>query len=470
MNIEGLTFEENQLAERLLGVIMEKRVRNRLRSEYMDGKHVLSKLPPTAPPYLRQVRAVLGWPAKAVEMLARRIRVEDIGLPEGVNNDLEWVLEENDFLASTGQAHISALVHSTVFQVVTRGGKGEPGAVISHVSALNGTGDWNERTKRLVNFLAVSEDAEPSRLGKNQIQSQVWGFNRDGAFTLFHDYQVITVAGGRVVSRAPSLVRVPVVQLPYKPRLDRPFGMSRISRAVMTLTDAGVRTLLRSEGTADFYGAPWFMIFGPDESAFDKGAWQIIMDRVNAIPDNEDAANPRADVKQFAQASQQPHVDQLQVLAGLFAGETNIPVSSLGIGLTQANPASAEAYIASREDLIAEAEDAKVRWTRAHKLTALWAWQIATLSPEIPTELTRLGVQWADARYTSASAKADAVSKMVAAFPWMAESDAIVDSLGFDPALAERLKSDRRRASGVLVLNRLGGEGGDEAGVGGVSA
>ena len=448
MRIKGLNEDENALVERLLKRLEAKRARNMLRSAYMDGRHMLRRLPPTAPPYLSNLRAVLGWPAKAVELLARRIRLEGFALAEGSIDKygFDEIIEPNAYFAQVNQAQISSLVHATVFQTVNTGGSGEPNVLINQVSALNGTGEWNYRLRELANFLAISQWPQKPLVAPD------FSLIEQSSFTLYHDWEIITVVKGAVVDRRPSLIRVPVVQMPYKPRLDRPFGASRISRPVMSLTDSAVRTILRSEGTADFYGTPWFMIFGPSEDAFSKDSWQLIMDRVNAIPDNEDAAHPRADVKQFSQASQQPHVEQLQVLAGLFAGETSIPVSSLGIGLTQANPTSAESYLASREDLIAEAEDAQTNWSPAHQKTMQWAWMIANNEPVLPDELRRLMPVWRDTRFTSRAAAADAIVKLVTAFPWMGESDAIIETLGYDKQMTERLKADKRRASVSLAF------------------
>ena len=278
------------------------------------------------------------------------------------------------------------------------------------------------------------------------------------AFTLFYGDQIVAVRDGKVVGRGVSTPGCPpVAPLPYKPRLDRPFGSSRISRPVMSITDSAVRTIIRSEGTADFYGAPWFMIFGPGEDAFSKNSWQMLFDRINAIPDNTDPdiTNQRADVKQFTQASQAPHVDQLQVWAGLFAGETNIPVSSLGVGMSQANPTSSESYHASREDLIAEAEDAQDQWSNAHAQSVLWAWQIANGEKTVPAELAGLEPIWRDARHLTRAASADATLKNVQAFPWMAESDAVVETLGLDRSMTQRLLADKRRAGGGSVLAQL---------------
>lgn len=460
--IVGLNDDERALVKRLLGVIEQKRRRNRLRSSYMDGKHLLRQLPPSSPPYLKQLAIVLGWPAKAVEQLARRVRLDGFAFPEQDVFGVDALLSANDYFAMSSQAQLESLVHSTVFQTVTAGGEGEPDAVISQVTALNGTGDWDPRKRGFTNFLAVTR--WPS-------DTDGVSFSNDGEFTLFLDYEVIWVRNGKVESRVASPVRVPVAQMPYKPRLERPFGSSRISRPVMSITDSAVRTIIRSEGTADFYGVPWFMIFGPDEEAFQKDSWQMIMDRVNAIPDNENAANPRADVKQFSQGSQQPHIDQLQVLAGLFAGETNIPVSSLGVGLTQANPTSAESYLASREDLIAEAEDAQASWSNPHRRIAQWTWQVATNSRDIPDELESIVPVWHDTRFTSRAAAADATVKLAATFPWMTNSDTIVETLGFDAMTTKRLLGEKRRGAGQGLLQELigGVAGGDTEAVSGVS-
>lgn len=460
--MSGLTPGEWELVGQLEKQILAKRQRNDLRSAYMDGKHLVRRLPPSSPPYLQHLGVVLGWPAKAVETLARRVRLD--GFDGGIALGVDDLLADNDYFAMSAQAQVSALVHGTVFATVTKGGAGEPAAVVSHVTAINGTGEWDTRAREFKNFLAVNRWP---KAGATLAQ--------DGDFTLFLDHEVVSVVDGRVAGRVWSPVRLPVAQMPYKPRLDRPFGASRISRPVMSITDSAVRTIIRSEGTADFYGVPWFMIFGPDESSFSKDGWQMIMDRINAIPDNEEAPNPRAEVKQFTQGNQQPHVEQLQVLAGLFAGETSIPVSSLGVGLSQANPTSAESYLASREDLIAEADDAQACWTSPHARVARWLWRVAHPGEGVPGELGAVRPVWHDTRYTSRAAAADATVKLVGAFPWMAQSDTVIGTLGFDAATTARLLADKQRDAGVSIFAGLmqqeaegdgGVSGGGSAGTG----
>ena len=448
--IEGLTDHEQAIYGALVEQLRDKASRNRLRAKYMDGKKLLRKLPPSAPPYLRNLGVVLGWPAKAVEALHRRTAFEGFAAP-GVDLDgfgLGEILDANDYGVEVGLGELDSLVHSCTFEIVTRGGPGEPAAVISQRSALDATGEWNARSRRLDSLLSVTDRDE---------RGNVTGAN------LYLPGLTIIVEDGRVVDRQSHPWHVPAEVVPYKPRLSRPFGSSRISRAVMSHTDRAAATVIRAEGTADLYGVPWFMIFGPDESAFQKGSWQMIMDRINAIPDNEDAANPRADVKQFTQGDQRPHVEQLQILAGLFAGETNIPVSSLGVGLSQANPTSADSYVASREDLIAEAESAAKVWKQRHTRTAQRAWMVANGETEVPDTLRGLQARYRNPRYTSSSAAADAAMKHVTAFPWLAESDAFIEHVFDDAELTERLLADKQRAQGrnaLAMFQRAGGADG----------
>lgn len=443
-SIRGFSEAEQDTFERLDGIIRGKGTRNRLRAAYMDGKHTIRRLPPSAPPYLQNLGIVLGWPAKAVEALHRRTTFEGFSAP-GVDLDgfgLTEILDANAYEVEAGLGELDALVSSCAFEVVTRGGQGEPAAVISQRSALNATGDWNHRARRLDSLLSVHERSD------------------DGEaldFALYLPGLTLVVEDGVLVDRQSHSLHVPATVVPYKPRLDRPFGSSRISRAVMSHTDSALRTVIRSEGTADLYGVPWFMIFGPDEDDFQKGSWQMIMDRINAIPDNEDATNPRADVKQFTQGDQRPHVEQLQTIAGLFAGETNIPVSSLGVGLSQANPTSSDSYLASREDLIAEAESAARIWKHRHADTARLAWMVANDEKTAPDELRGLTARYRNPRFLSQSAASDAALKQTQTFPWLAESDAFIEHVFQDSDLTDRLLADKRRAQGRAALAKFQG-------------
>src|SRR5690606_16457030 len=109
---------------------------------------------------------------------------------------------------------------------------------------------------------------------------------------------------------------VPADPLVFRPDL-RPVGVSRISRNVMGVTDAAFRVRIRMEVHMDVYSFPEMWLMGAYESLFknadgtQKAVWQVMLGRIKAIPDDEDATTPRADVKQFAGSSPEPHLAQL---------------------------------------------------------------------------------------------------------------------------------------------------------------
>lgn len=445
--INGLTVDEQRMASRLDEQLAAKRPRNRLRSDFMDCKHLLTRLPPTIPPYLANVGMVLGWPSKAVEALARRTVLTGFSGADIAQD----VIGENDYVFEARAAHLSSLETGVSWLVASRGLDGEPSGMITHQSGLDGTGDWDRRTRRLTSFLSV--------LDRDQNGSPV-------EFNLYLPGETIFVKDGEADRVPNSLGWVPVEPLVYRQRDSRPFGSSRISRPIMSLTLSAVRTILRSEGTADFYGTPLLALMGPDQSVFNGNpALKLLMSSMFAIPDNEDSAgSPRAEIKQFTQASQEPHVKQLEIWAQLFAAEANIPVSSLGVGMTQANPTSAESYLASREDLIAEAEDAQDGWSRPHVRTIQNAWMLANDTGDIPDELRHLRPVWRDARHTSKAAAADWMVKVASVMPWIAETDAALDLIGVDDVTAARLRDERAKARGVDVLKSLAAMNGAASG------
>ena len=350
------------------------------------------------------------------------------------------------------QAGVSSLIHSTSFLIATQGDvqEGEPKALITAKDALSGTGIWNRRKRRLGAFLSIIDTDDEG----HPVEMVMY---LDGV-----NVSITKDQGVWKVDRRTHSFGIPVEPLVYQPRLARPFGSSRISRAVMSLHDSAIRTVIRSEVSAELYSVPQRVLLGADESAFKnadgtiKTAWQAVLGRIWAIPDDEDAAQPRADMKEFSQGSQEPHVAQLRAWAQLFAGETSIPIASLGIS-TEANPASAEAYYASREDLISEAEGTTDGWTPAWRRTAIRGLQMLNgwADDQIPSEVLKIQPKWRSPSTPSRAAAADAAAKTIAIFPWLAESELGLELFGFDQSFRDRAMAEKRRIGGSAALRAL---------------
>ena len=465
ITLPGVSDEDNATLGRLLEQLDAKTPRNVLRASYYDGKRAIRQVGSVIPPQYYRLGIVLGWSAKAVDILARRCNLDGFVWPDGdlVALGYQDVTEANHLTSEVSQAVVSSLIHGVAFLIGTKGGDGEPPALIHVKDAMSATGEWNLRTRSLDNLVSIT------------------GRDRDGRITalvLYLDGRTISAekdAGRWSVEISDHPWGVPAEPLVYKPRTGRPFGTARISRAVMSLHDQALRTVIRMEGHADVYSFPEMWMLGADESIFTnqdgspKPSWQVMLGRIKGIPDDDEQANPRADIKQVAASSPQPHIDQLKQQAQLFSGETSIPLTSLGVS-DMSNPTSADSYIASREDLIAEAEGATDDWTLPLRRTLLRALAMANGLDTVPREWASIDAKWRSPLYLSRAAQADAGMKQITAVPWLAETEVGLELLGLDDQQIKRAMADRRRNAGSGVLDALRQAAAQQAGTSGAGA
>lgn len=453
IRLPGLTDDEDRLLNGLLKQLDAKMSRNVLRASYYDGKRAIKQVGTVIPPQYYRLGIVLGWSAKAVDILARRCNLDGFVWPDGDLNSIgqREVWDQNLLGSEVNSGLVSSLIHSVSFLVNTTGSEGEPRSLIHVKDAMNATGEWNWRARRLDSLLSISDRNEE---------------NQPTGLALYLDGETITASktGGKwQVDRQEHPWGVPAEPLPYKPRVGRPFGSSRISRPVMSLHDAALRTVIRLEGHADVFSYPEMWMLGADPSIFKNAdgtpqpVWQTQIGRIKGIPDDADADDPalaRADVKQFQAASPQAHLDTLKQQAQLFSGETSIPLTSLGVS-DMSNPTSADSYIASREDLIAEAEGATDDWAPALRRSMIRALAIQNELNEIPAEWATIDTKWRSPLYLSRAAQADAGTKQLSAAPWLADTDVGLELLGLSDQQIARAMSQKRRAVGSSVLQTL---------------
>ena len=452
VRLPNVSDDEQRTLNHLLDVLASKQGRNVLRASYYDGKRAIRQVGQIIPPQYYRLGIVLGWSAKAVDVLARRCNLDTFVWPDGDLGSLGFreTAEANSLMTEVSSALVSSLIHGTAFLVNTRGNvaAGEAAGLIHVKDAMSATGDWNPRRRALDNLLSITGRDDDGRLS---------------SLALYLDGVTITAEknGDRwTVDRTPHPWGVPAEPLVYKPRAGEPFGASRISRPVMSLHDQALRTVIRMEGHADVYSFPEMWLLGADESIFknpdgsQKAAWQVMLGRIKAIPDDDSAAQPRADVKQFSASSPQPHIDQLKQQAQLFSGETSIPLTSLGVS-DMSNPTSADSYIASREDLISEAEGATDDWSPPLRRTLLRALAMQNGLDAVPTEWATIAPKWRSPVYLSRAAQADAGMKQLTAAPWLADTTVGLELLGLDQQQIDRAVSERRRASGSAALRDL---------------
>ncbi|MGI5493829.1 phage portal protein [Microtetraspora malaysiensis] len=448
--VPGLAAGDQELLTKLWRQLAAKWPRHQIRQRYYDRKYVLKDLGIAIPPSLRNLDTVLGWPAKAVDVLARRLNLDGFVIPGGSSTDLgiDAICAENNLDLEAPQANTSALLHACAFMAVTLGdtAAGEPKVLMTTQSAEHATGLWDARRRRLRAALVIVDVDDACRVAELvlALPDRILTIKRDG-----DRWDV------REVNH--KLGRVPVEPLVYQPRIGRPFGSSRLTRSVLSLADSALRTVVRSEVTAEFFSAPQRYAMGADEEAFQdaqgrpKGQWESIIGRVWAIERDENGDIPT--VGQFPQISMQPHVEQLRMWAQLYAAETSLPVSSLGI--VQDNPSSAEAIHAQMAELIIEAEYAATTLGAGYRRAMLTALQLRDNLPSLPADLLALRAQWKDPATPSKAAAADAVTKQVSSGILPPMSEVTYEQLGYDQTTIARLMEDNRRAAAQQRLTAL---------------
>lgn len=443
--VNGLAPDDLEKLKELYKVWRDKLIRNDIKLKYYNGKNVLKDLGISIPPQLKNVNTTIGWAAKAVDKLAVRSQFDGFVSKDGNIEELEEILHENNFKELYRQLVTSELIHSCAFLTVSKGDIGEPDVLISGYGADNAAAVWNARHKRIDYGLTItatdkdSDDAIKSPIDMN-------------LYTDTHVVRIYRVKNSWQAEYYPHGLGRPLIEpLVYSPSLNKPFGKSRISRAVMSITDSAVRTALRTEVSAEFFTTPQKYLLGADEEAFnDTSKWQAYIGTIFAVTKDEDG-----DIPQFGQLSQmsmQPHIDYMRSLAAQFAGETNIPISELGI--IHDNPASADAIRAAKEALVMDAESLNAN--NGYHLATVGKMCLAlSRGTSLDAIEERVTSNFRNPERLSTASTSDAILKQVQAFPWMADTRVALEELGYSEEKIIRLMSEKRRAEARMKLNNI---------------
>jgi hypothetical protein len=451
LRVPGLSDDENVTLNRLREQLEAKSKRNLLRSSIYDGKRAIKQVGTVIPPQYKRLGLILGWNAKGVDGLARRCNLERMIWSDGDLDSLGYqeLVDQNFLLSEIASGRTDSLIHGVSYLITTRGdeSKDEPKALIHAKDGINATGTWNNRKRRLDDLLSVTSRKDDKITG----------------FVLYLDGLTINAEkddSGWSVDRSEHPWHVPADPMVYRPRASRRMGRSRITRPTIGLQDAAVRALIRMEGHMDIYSIPQLVLLGASESIFknadgsQKASWQVALGRVFGIPDEDDAVNPRADIKQFKAESPESHLAQLNALAKLTAREFDL--SDADFALTDmANPTAADSYSEARENLLAEAEGATDDWSISVRRSVTRALAIQNDLDEIPAEWASIDTKWRNPKFVSRTAAADAGSKQLGAVPWLAETEVGLELLGLDEQQIKRALAERRRASGRALVASL---------------
>ena len=307
------------------------------RYQYYDMKHLAEDFQISTPPKLRFWMNCLGWCSKAVDSLADRLVFREFA-EDNFNLNEIYKMNNPDILMDS--AILGALISSCDFIYISSDEDGYPRMQV--IDGGNATGVIDPITGMLKEGYAVLDRDDN-------------GVAITEAYFIPGATQYIYPQEGReeiIPNTAPYPLLVPIIN---RPDAARPFGRSNISRACMSIVDSAMRTVKRSEISAEFYSVPQKYILGTDPDKESIEPWTAAMSAMIEITKDEDGDKPT--VGQFQQQSATPHIEQLKMFAGLFAGETGLTLDDLGFA--SGNPASSEAIKAAHENLRLKARAAQ---------------------------------------------------------------------------------------------------------------
>jgi len=329
MNYYGIPYLQNKLNA--------KRLRVLARYGYYEMKNVTFDFGISSPPELRYWNSVVGWCAKAVDSLADRLDFH------GFRNDvfdLSGIYDLNNKDVLFDSAILGALISACDFIYISEDETGFPRLQV--IDGGNATGIIDPITGMLNEGYAVLERDQLQVPTKEAYFTYEW--------TAFYE-------NGKLVDTRPNKAPYPcLVPVIFRPDAVRPFGHSRISRACMANVGSALRTIKRSEISAEFYSFPQKYVTGLDQNAEQMDKWTAAMSAMMKFSLGEDGQD-HVKLGQFTQQSMAPHIEQLKMFASLFAGEVGLTLDDLGF--PQSNPSSYDAIKASHENLRLTAKKAQ---------------------------------------------------------------------------------------------------------------
>ncbi len=422
---------------------------------YYEGSKKVEDLGISSPPQLNMVSGVVGWPEIVVDVIDERMHWQGWWTDDDlVNESLERLFDANCLAVELGQAVLDSLIYGMSFLSVGTGDPilGEPEVLIKAESPSRMTGTWDARQRRLSEAYAPIFDAGDR--------------TKEIGYSLYLPDETITVltdGQAEVVTRDEhGMGRVPIACLVNRPRASRPGGRSEITKAVRSITESGMRTLLGAEFTREFYGAPRRVPLVATEEMFtDKygkqvSKWDAVMSAMWVAPRDENGDLPT--IQSFDGASPQPFIELMKMYAQLMSATTGVPITHLGFGAD--NPASADAIREANSRLdnraVKRQQQFNLGLLELAEIGLLWAGEPLPLKGSV-TSL------WADPATATPAASADRAQKLVAAGMFAPRGEVTYEGIGLRASDIKRVKADwaeveASRAAPILDLTSVLGQ------------
>lgn len=451
--VPGLTDEEQRQLTELTEAYNYHQSRNAIKDKYYEGHISLIdiNLGLALPKDLRGLEVGCNWGQKAVDALASRSMFDGFVSNGGALDGLQKLVDDNRLVAAYAKACRDQLKYGCVF--ATLSADTGIGCRIRFHSPATASALWNGEKGRIDCGFAIIDTVQDEHQ-KGSWRPALVNFYTDNAILVLK-----LVNDQWTVERLPQKMRRPLMEpLIWNATSNKPFGRSRLKRAIRALIDDYVRTVANATIALEFDTTPQKYILGVTDEQYDS----IIGDRfrtyvgslLTATSNPETGENPV--FGQLAQGSLQPHVEKMRMTATQFAAATGLTVTDVGV-VNDANPTSSDAILAQSQTLVLMAQQLNTGNGDALHTIACMAQAIArnVSLTELTEEERGVMAHFKNPAMPSVAVTADAAIKIATARQEFASTDTFLEMIGFDQADIRRIRAQEQRARGQALLMEM---------------
>lgn len=458
--VHGLTPDEQRQLNELADVYQYHQSSNEVKNKYYEGHVTLNdvNLGIAIPNGMRRLEVGCNWGQKAVDALASRSMFDGfVGSGEAADT-VTWLVAANRLLAEYGKACRDELKYGCVFATLSADRK--LGCRIRFHSPATSAALWSGEKGRIDCGIAII-DTVPDEKYEGTWRPHIVNLYTDDAVI------VITYRNGEwYAERNLHQMGRPMMEpMIWNATSGKPFGRSRLKRAVRALIDDYIRIVANATIALEFDTTPQKYLLGVTDEQYDAVMSdkfkQYVGSLLTSTSNPETGENP--EFGQLTQGSLQPHVDKMRMTATQFSAATGLTITDVGI-VNDANPTSSDAILAQSQTLVLMAQQLNTGNGDALKTIIQMAQAIArdVRPDELTAEERDVMPHFKNPAMPSVAVTADAAIKIASARQEFASTDTFLEMIGFDQADIQRIKAQEQRVRGQRLLAEVDNEGNGE--------
>ncbi len=448
--VEGLSETERHQLKELSDAYNYHQPGNSVKDRYYEGHVTLNDVNVgiALPSGLKNLEIGCNWGQKAVDCLADRSMFDGfVGSGTAADAMMQLVIN-NRLLAEYAKACREELKYGCVFATLSA----DPAlrCRIRFHSSATSAALWSGEKGRIDCGLAIIDTAKDEK-DKNTWHPSIVNLYTDNAVI------VLTLQNGVwMAERHPHQMGRPLMEpMIWNATSGKPFGRSRLKRAVRALIDDYVRIIANATIALEFDTTPQKYILGVTDEQYDaivSNKFKTYMGSIVAATSNPETAE-KPQFGQLAQGSLQPHVDKMRMTATQFSAATGLTVTDVGV-VNDANPTSSDAILAQSQALVLMAQQLNASNGDALRTIAQMAQAISRNVPlsALSDEERDIMPHFKNPAMPSVAVTADAAIKIASARQEFASTDTFLEMIGFDQADIRRIKNQEQRVRGQRLL------------------